>query len=241
MILNSDERLMKSTRRTLYPWLCLTAVFGSQIASVVVIVIFLDLFPRFNYWVSSPFGTFFLTAGGGIAAFLVVVAFARPKSLADFLKIFELDSFREICLYALGAGVLLGLAGVLLTSLGGVEIGETRHIKTFTHQAGPEKHLLSVLLLVGPLFEEITVRGFLYRAFRDRYGVAFSVVTVSIFVMITHIEAVTMSMRILFMLVVLQVTLCLFMEKTRNLWNCVLCHVSYNGILICWWLIGTRG
>lgn len=227
------------TRSILRPWLCLAALFGSQIALLVVVVVFWGLFPGFKYWVNSPFGAFFITAAGGLAAFLVVVAFAHPKSLAGFLKVFEFASIRKgISYYALVAGVVLGLAGVFLTRIGGVESSERYLTKPFIYQPGPEKHLLTILLLVGPLFEEITMRGFLYRAFRERYGVSFSIFTIVVVAAITHLGVTTKSLSISLLLTVLQVILCLFLEMTRNLWNCIICHVLYNATLISAWLIG---
>jgi membrane protease YdiL (CAAX protease family) len=232
---------MRLTRRILRPWLCLAALFASQIALVVVVVVFLGLFPRFKYWVNNPFGAFFITAAGGLAAFLVVVAFARPKSLVDFLNLFEFASIRQgISYYALVAGVVLGLAGFLFTRIGGAVPAETYLTKPFVYQPGPEKHLLTILLLVGPLFEEITMRGFLYRAFRDRYGIAFSMLTVAMAATITHVGVATASLPIFLLLAVLQAILCLLLEMTRNLWNCIVCHTFYNATLISAWLIGAR-
>jgi membrane protease YdiL (CAAX protease family) len=230
---------MRLTRRILRPWLCLAALFGSQVALVLVVVVFWGLFPRFKYWVNTPLGAFFITAAGGLAAFLVVVAFARPKSLADFLNLFEFASIQQgVSYYALVAGVILGLAGVFLTRIGGAAPAETYLTKLFIYQPGPEKHLLTILLLVGPLFEEITMRGFLYRAFRDGYGIAFSMLTVAMAATMTHVGVATASLPIFLFLTALQVILCVFLEVTRNLWNCILCHVVYNTTLVCAWLCG---
>lgn len=81
------------------------------------------------------------------------------------------------------------------------------------------------------------MRGFLYRAFRDRYGIAFSMLTVAMAATISHVGVATASLTIFFLLTVLQVILCLLLETTRNLWNCILCHVLYNATLIGAWLI----
>jgi membrane protease YdiL (CAAX protease family) len=228
---------MRLTRRTLRPWLCLAALLGSQIALLFVLIVLWQLFPRFKYWVNNPIGTFTITVAAGLGAFLVVIAFAQPKSLRGFLSLFEFASIRQsISYYAFFAGVVLGLAGVFLTRIG--EPAERYLTKPFIYQPGPEKHLLTILLLVGPLFEEVTMRGFLYRAFRERYGVSFSIFTIVVVAAITHLDVTTKSLSISLLLTVLQVSLCLFLEMTRNLWNCIICHVLYNATLIGAWLIG---
>lgn len=235
---STDVTSMKSTCRA-YPWLALAAVLGSQIALLVAIVVFWTLFPKFGYWATGRLGTFSLTAAAGIAAFLVVVAFAQPKSLRGFLDTFDIASLHQgISRYSVASGGILGLIGVLLTSIGGPQLSERLLTRPFVHQPGPGKYLLTILLLVGPIFEEITMRGFLYRAFRSRYGISFSILTIVAVSAITHWGVTTRSLSISLLLAVLHVILCLLLEMTRNLWDCIICHILYNAVLITAWSIG---
>jgi len=111
--------------------------------------------------------------------------------------------------------------------------------KPFIHQPGPEKYLLVILLLVGPVFEEIIMRGFLYRAFRESYGIILSVSTMVLVTTLTHWGVMTASLWMFLLLAVLQAILCLILEKTRNLWNCIACHFVYNATVTSAWLMGT--
>src|SRR4051812_22478245 len=100
--------------RILRPWLCIAALFGSQLVALLVLVAFGVLFPKFTYWVQTPLGTFAVTVFGGLAAFLVVIIVSHPRSLSELLRPFEFESFRRGANYFLIAGLILGLAGVLL-------------------------------------------------------------------------------------------------------------------------------
>lgn len=231
---------MSLRRRILKPWLCIAALFGSQLVGLAVMVAFWQFFPRFRYWVGTPLGTFFIAAGGVLAAFLVVVLFAHPQSLLDVLDLFEFQSFRQgISYFAVVAGFVLGLTGVFLERMELPGFAEEYPLtKPFIHQPGPEKHLFTILVLVGPVFEEIIMRGFLYRAFRESYGIALSISIVVFAATLTHPGAMTASPWVFLLLAVVQVTLCLILERTRNLWNCIACHCAYNATLVGAWLIG---
>jgi membrane protease YdiL (CAAX protease family) len=232
---------MSLRRRISRPWLYIAALFGSQLVVLVVVVAFWGFFPRFRYWVGTPFGTFFITAAGGLAAFLIVVFVAHPQSLLDVLNLFEFQSIRQgISCFAVVAGFVLGLTGVFLARVELADFAEKYPLtKPFIHQPGPEKHLFTIILLVGPLFEEIIMRGFLYRAFREGYGIALSISIMVLVATLTHWGVVTTSPWVFLLLAVLQVILCLLFEKTRNLWNCIVCHCVYNATLTSAWLMGT--
>ncbi|HJW38640.1 MAG TPA: CPBP family intramembrane glutamic endopeptidase [Candidatus Udaeobacter sp.] len=222
------------------PWLYIAALFGSQLVALVVLVAFWQFFPRFRYWVGTPFGAFFVTAGEGLAALLVVLLFAHPQSLLDVLDLFEFQSIRQgISYFAVVAGLVLGLTGVFLARIElSPDFAEKYPLtKPFIHQPGPEKHLFTILVLVGPVFEEIIMRGFLYRAFRESYGIPLSISIVVFAATLTHPGVMTASVWLFVLLAVVQVTLCLILEKTRNLWNCIVCHCVYNATLTSAWLM----
>ena len=234
---------MNSKGRILRPWLYIAALFGSQLIELVVLVALWEFSIRFRYWVGTPFGTFSIIALGGFAAFVVVIFFSHPRSLPDLLSLFELQSIRQgLSYFALVAGLVLGLAGVFLTRIEMPHFAENYPLtKPFIHQPGPEKYLLVILLLVGPVFEEIIMRGFLYRTFRESYGIALSVSSMVLVAMLTHWGVMTASPWMFLLLAVLQAILCLILEKTRNLWNCIACHFVYNATITSAWLMGTSG
>lgn len=93
-----------------------------------------------------------------------------------------------------------------------------------------------ILFVVGAIIEEIIMRGFLYRAFRAAYGAILSVLAIVLVATLAHPGVMTASPRIFLLLGVLQVTLCVILEKTDNLWNCIACHVLYNATVASTWL-----
>jgi membrane protease YdiL (CAAX protease family) len=233
---------MRSKSRTLRPWLYVVALFGSQLAVLIVVVAFWGFFPSFRYWVGTPLGTFCFVAAGGLSALLVVLLFAHPQTLLDVLDIFEFQSLRQgISYFPVIAGFVLGLTGVFLERVELAGFAEKYPLtKPFIHQPGPEKHLFTIILLVGPVFEEIIMRGFLYRVFRESYGIALSISIIVLVTTLTHWGVMTASPWVFLLLAALGATLCLILEKTRNLWNCIVCHCGYNATVVAAWLMGTN-
>lgn len=230
---------MRLSGKTLRPWLYLAAVFGSQLVALVVVATFWAFFPRFGYWVGTPFGTFSVTVFGGLAAFLVVILFSASR--LDLFSLFELQSLRQgLRYFAPGTGFVLGLAGVFLTRIGVAHFADNYPLmRPFIHFPGSQKYLLVILLLIGPIFEEIIMRGFLYREFRKSYGITLSVSTIVLAAMLTHPGVMAASPWLFLFLGALQAILCLILEKTRNLWNCIACHFVYNATVVSAWLMGS--
>ena len=93
-----------------------------------------------------------------------------------------------------------------------------------------------ILLLVAPVFEEIIMRGFLYRVFRESYGITLSVGIIALLGTIAHPGLVTASVWMFLLVAFMQVIICLILEKTRNLWNCIAFHIGYNATVALTWL-----
>lgn len=227
-------------KRILKPWFYVAALVGSQLFILVPAVFLSRYFPDFIYWTASPFGTFSITVAGGGAAFLVVLLATCPQSTADFLRIFELNSIAKNISYSgIIAGFILGVTGVLIVQRGLVGFAEESPLtRPFIHQPGLKKHFFTILLIIGPLFEEIIMRGFLYRAFRKNYGISVSILIIIAVATLTHCNVMMTSIVIFLVLVILQIILCLLLEKTQNLWNPIICHVAYNSAVTVGWLIG---
>ncbi|MBA2682563.1 MAG: CPBP family intramembrane metalloprotease [Ktedonobacteraceae bacterium] len=231
---------MKLSIKTLGPWLSLAALFGSQLVALVILVALWIFFPRARSSVGTPFGTFSVSVLGGFAALSAVLLF--PDSRRDLFLLFKLQSIRRgFSYFAPSAGFVLGVVGVSLTRVRVEHFAEDYPLmKPFIHLAGPQKYLLAILLLVGPIFEEVIMRGFLYRAFRRSYGITLSVSTIVLTAMLTHLGAVTTSPWLFLLIGALQTILCLILEKTCNLWNCIACHFVYNAVVASAWLMQTN-
>src|SRR2546423_817647 len=230
---------MSSRSKTLRPWLYLAALFGSQLVALVIIAIFWAFFPQFRYLVGTPLGTFCVTVFGGLAAFLVVVLLSTSR--LDVFSLFELRSLREgLGYFAPCAGLVLGLAGVFLTRIRMESFADNYPLmRPFVHLSGPQRYLLVIVLLVGPIFEEIIMRGFLYRAFRKNYGITLSVSIIVLTAMLTHPGVMASSPWLFLFLGAFQAILSLILEKTGNLWNCITCHCVYNATVASAWLLGS--
>jgi membrane protease YdiL (CAAX protease family) len=222
------------------PWICLGALLGSQLVVFVVVAITLVLSRSFRYWIGTSLGHFSIFTLGLLAALLVALMFSRPKSVSNFLDIFELKSIRgSISCSAIIVGLILGCIGVFAAQTLPAGLSEKAWVtRAFIYQVGLAKYLPIIALLADPFCEEIFIRGFLYRAFRKSYGVYLSIFMIVLVAMLTH-PVMRASVWVFLVLSTLQVILCLILEKTRNLSNCIICHFAYNATLVCASLMGT--
>jgi membrane protease YdiL (CAAX protease family) len=129
----------------------------------------------------------------------------------------------------LGAWVAIGISFI-------DGIGIAKHLTSpnevtrgfFSH--GGEALLFYILFVIslGPFFEEVVMRGFLYRAFRGSYGRFLSIALVVGAGAWFHWDAVIHSLWTPACLFSLWVLLCVIREWTGSVWNCVICHAAYN-------------
>ncbi len=112
-------------------------------------------------------------------------------------------------------------------------------MRAFAGVSPLQKSLLVILLLGAPIFEEIIMRGFLYRTFREHYGTALSVSIIVVVAMLTHPGVLQASPWLFGVLAVSQATLCLVLEKTGSIWNCIACHFAYNATVVTAWVVDT--
>jgi len=75
------------------------------------------------------------------------------------------------------------------------------------------------------------MRGFLYRAFRNTYGFVGATTFVLLVAGFTHMDVVFKSLWGLFFIMSGNVAFCYVREKSPSLWDCILCHVAYNGVI----------
>jgi len=221
-------------RKKLTPWLGLITLIGSQLLVLFGVAIWLWSFPRGGIWIATPLGAFTISAISGLAALAVPAIFSHASTTTDVIDIFEFKALRQgVNVSAPVIGILLGGIGILVVRchLGG-DVGNASMAKYFVPEVGVTKYLFATLLLIGPIVEEIVIRGFLYRAFRRSYHVVFSISAIVLVAMVIHWNVIASSIWVLFLLAGLQVILCLLLERTHNLWNCIVCHLAYNVMLL---------
>ena len=165
----------------------------------------------------------------------VAYLFSGSSTIQNFVQSTGL-SRRPNLLGWLGAWVVIGISfidglGVTknLTSPNEVTRGFISH--------GGEALLFYVLFVisVGPFFEEVVMRGFMYQAFRGSYGRFLSTVLVVCVGAWFHWGAVIHSLWTPACLFSLWILLCAMREWTGSVWNCVLCHAAYNAAVTVNW------
>jgi membrane protease YdiL (CAAX protease family) len=90
---------------------------------------------------------------------------------------------------------------------------------------------------IGPFFEELVLRGFLYPALRASYGCVLGTLLVVGLGAIFHWGAVSHSLWTPACLLSLWVLACYLRGHTGSIWNCILCHAAYNAAgTLGWWV-----
>lgn len=226
--------MVKLNRSALKAWLSIVAVICSQLIALAGIVFLTWVFPALaSYW-QTPSGTFSVFVIGACVALAFVILITRPKSVSEFLVRFKIQlSWSAISYSVIALGGFFGCVGVLVARLKLTHFAEKYTLtKPFINEHGIEKYLLPVLMLTGPIYEEILLRGYVYQRFRKDHGVRLSVIAVVILAIILHSEVIRASVWAFLLIFAVQAVLCLILEKTNNLSNCILFHCAYNGILI---------
>ena len=162
---------------------------------------------------------------------LTAAYFARTELLETFWKGFGLD--RKPSNYVwLGVTmpILINFFGYFMRIHGWGKGVHSHDIDAFRHTFGPEKYLFLVpLVLLAPLFEESINRGFLYKAFRGSFGIGVSMVLILAWTAYNHWWEYRQSLLAVFDISVLTIIQCYLREKSDSLWDCILCHLAYNG------------
>jgi membrane protease YdiL (CAAX protease family) len=90
----------------------------------------------------------------------------------------------------------------------------------------------NLLSMVAPPFEELIFRGYFYPALRVKHGICLSLIQVTVFTLLMHINNAFSSVPVFFCIVCVNILLCLIREKYSNLFYCVAFHLGYNGGLL---------
>ena len=217
----------------LRPWLCVGALFISQLVVAVLALAGCVLSPGFAYWMLSPWGVFSITAIGGAVALAVIWLFLRPPSVGEFFGQLGLRfPPRGIRISLIVLGVALGFAGNYLGSKFLTwEAVKSTFMKAYTNGSFEGAYLFAIGLVVRPFFDELVMRGFLYQSFRKSYGLWASLAVILLLATLGQWRSATASIWFFLFFALLEITLCVIYEKTKNLWNCIALHVAYNAVI----------
>jgi len=219
----------------LEPWLRVGAIVLSQVAALVLVVVLFRV-PGFAAWSGSPAGVYGITGLSLLAALGAVVVYERARGAGEFGERLGLRRpGREVVMYAIGGLIYgLGVCYLLRHSEGLAKVAESLRLR-WVPSEGPVMWSVfaALLVLVGPVVEEIFMRGFLFRSFLKNYGVAAGTGCTVMLGVLTHWRSVSASLGFLGFFVVSQAALCLVWWRKRNLWYCIAMHSGYNlGVVI---------
>src|SRR5262245_44247384 len=196
--------------------------------------------PTVGSWLATPFATIGLRVFRAVWMLLVVLLFARPCSIYQFLRLTGL-SWQPTLLGWFAAWIGVGIGWLNLYGIIQGWIPRNQVSTNFYHVGGVMWwSYASYLVLLAPFYEETVMRGFLYRAFRGSYKPLPSILLVLCVVVYFHWGFLTEPLTFTCMVVVM-VLLCLIRERTGSLWNCILVHAAYNATVTLRWPIYVFG
>lgn len=178
-----------------------------------------------------------------LAALWLTIAylFSGSRSVGRFFEDAGLRS-RPTLSGCLGAWGAAGLA--TLDRYGGVR-GMTSPdptAQTFYHHGGLGLlFFVAFVVSVGPFYEEVVFRGFVYRSLRSAHGWLLTTLVAVSLAAYFHHDTLTRSIWAAGCLSALWILLCVVREHTRSSWNCVLCHAAYNAAQVFAWQIWLPG
>ncbi|HEX9092978.1 MAG TPA: CPBP family glutamic-type intramembrane protease [Coriobacteriia bacterium] len=174
-------------------------------------------------------------------ALLLVLALRRDVGLASA---FRLDAPPDLISVFLGLSMLVGtwLFSVLfrVTALAIGWTPPTAESPSLTQLFGTDAAGMTltavVLVLVGPAIEELLLRGVVLGALQERLGRWWGIGLSAVLFAALH-----GSLWRFLPLVVLGLALGRLATGRRSLWPAIALHVSYNGVLVAFGLLATRG
>jgi membrane protease YdiL (CAAX protease family) len=187
--------------------------------------------PGFRGWYATGLGYFSWRVFHYGLNLVVAAYFARTETLSAFWQGFGLN--RKPSEY-----VWIGFVCVLAIRffghfmiIHGWAMGVSNYdIHAFRTAIGPERYLFLVpLVLLAPLFEESVYRGFLYKAFRGSFPISISMALLLGWNAWTHWNQYSQSWVAAFDLSLFTILQCYLREKSDSLWDCIFCHVAFNG------------
>jgi membrane protease YdiL (CAAX protease family) len=170
-----------------------------------------------------------------------VYHFSHVQSSSDFIRRFGLH--RRPSLFGwLSAWVALLIAfAAHYGSSKGLIPRNANLREMYSHGGDPLLFFLLFVISIGPFFEELALRGFLYGAFRGGYGKWPGIFIVTLVTLLFHGSKNYHSLYYVVCFGALWILLCIVRDQTTSLWNCVLCHSLFNASSTQKWPIYVAG
>jgi membrane protease YdiL (CAAX protease family) len=213
-------------------WFCVLVLVVLQFTMLLGLRIAARSSPAFDHWWEAPLGTGIIYIIQDALWLFVAFWFSRVQAVRDFL---QPSGLRR------GVSVLGWCAAWLAIAIAFIDgYGASRGLTASSRRHQPLGYGAFSLawyyftlssVVIAPFCEEVVTRGFLFRALRGRYSFLVTTIIIICFSAYFHRSSGLRSAFTLGCLTSLWVLLCIVRERTRSLWNCLLCHAVYN--LVC--------
>lgn len=222
-------------------WVCVLSLIAAVFGIRGLLWIGAQADPAVARW----FGTFYFRAGFRLfmVGLLVVFAFwcSRARSIREFLSNAGLRG-RPSLFGWWSAWLAIGIS---LLEVYGIARGwapRDEHYRAFYNKGGEGLSFLAVWgVVLVPFSEEVLMRGFLYRAFRRSYGKSLSTFLILSLDTFSHWSHVSHSIFVFACMALGIILLCQLLERTGNLWNCVIFHAAHDATGFLHWQFSVIG
>jgi membrane protease YdiL (CAAX protease family) len=213
---------------------CMVWVFLSELIVFGTVWGIWVLYPKIGYWVRTPFGTMLYQFTRHVFILVFVMFLTQTRTARSFLREFELAIFPKsgVILFGLLGGVTAMASMILLTRYCGQPPQAETLLTHFRGATVTQAICVTMLLAYTAFIEEVALRGYIYKSFRNSWGILPSVIAVVLLSVFAHWNVVTKSPVIFAKVAIISALLCIFREK-KNLWNCIAFHVAWN-VTVCW-------
>jgi membrane protease YdiL (CAAX protease family) len=174
----------------------------------------------------------------GVSLLLTLVSSLSVLLLLYYLLKRRGQSFKDLgfksfkikdCLWIfLGLVMYFGALIVTLTILSLIPSFDAEQTQTIGYQGAAGWQLILVfigLVTLPPITEEMLFRGFLYRGLSSKWPKIISALIASALFALVHFQ-----WNVGVDVFILSLILILILEKTKNLWSCIILHALKNGI-----------
>jgi membrane protease YdiL (CAAX protease family) len=222
-----------------YGWAWLLAYLIWVFICTKLLVAVIQFVPDLGKWLVAHFAFYNAAVTVLSHAWILLAAFlcSKSKSVRDFVHGLSLDcrpTLKE-SLFVLAA-ICLGFLSIIC-AIEGLTVGNWVG-QVFHNEGGNTWSLYTMYACsVGPFAEEVSHRGFLYRAFRGNYGMSVSIALIVCLNIFCHWQMASHSFLSLGLIILFAILACIIREKTGSTWNCIFFHAVYNTITLRQWPI----
>lgn len=169
---------------------------------------------------------------------VIVYLFSRAPAISSFLDQAGLKQRPTFSGWIMAwTAVALGSVLLILITKG---ILQPNEVAAQQHVFGGARWRFFIVqtVVLAPFYEEVVMRGFLYRAFRGSFqSLPSALLVVALDSVYFHWGLASRDLITFLALIFGGLVLCAIRERTVSTWNCVLFHAVYNATVMRQWLI----